>query len=73
MIVKWRIGELEQRTGTGKQVVIMVRYDGDDTEPTEAPEKPAKVLRRQVFSTAPSSWGPVSLQRPWDPRACPHY
>ena len=36
-----RIDKLEKSTGAGKQVVIMVRYEGDDTEPTEALEEAA--------------------------------
>ena len=41
MTLKRRIGELEQRTGAGKQIVIMVHYDGDDTKLTEAQEEEA--------------------------------
>ncbi len=41
MTLKRRIGELEQRTGAGKQVVIRVCDDGDDTEPTEAQREAA--------------------------------
>ena len=36
-----RIEKLEQRTGAGKQVVILVCYEGDDTKPTEAQEEAA--------------------------------
>ena len=35
MSMEKRIEKLEKRTGAGKQVVITVRYKGDDTEPTE--------------------------------------
>ena len=41
MTLKRRIGELEQHTGAGKQVVIRVCYNEDDTEPTEAQEEEA--------------------------------
>ena len=41
MSIEKRIEKLEQRTGAGKQVIILVRYDGDDTEPTEAQEEAA--------------------------------
>ena len=40
MTLKRRIGELEQRTGTGKQVVIWVTYEGEP-EPTEAQKEAA--------------------------------
>lgn len=36
-----RIENLEKRTGAGKQVIITVRYEGDDTEPTEAQKEAA--------------------------------
>ena len=41
MSIEKRIEKLEQRTGAGKQVIILVRRDGDDTEPTEAQEEAA--------------------------------
>ena len=37
-----RIKKLEERTGVGKsQIVFIICYDGDDTEPTEAQKKAA--------------------------------
>jgi hypothetical protein len=41
MTIERRIGKLEKRTGAGKQVVIRVTYEGDDTEPTEAQKEAA--------------------------------
>ena len=41
MSIEKRIENLEKRTGAGKQVLILVRYEGDDTEPTEAQEEAA--------------------------------
>lgn len=41
MSIERRIEKLEQKTGAGKQVVIWVRYEGDDTEPTEAQKEEA--------------------------------
>ena len=44
MSIENRIEKLEQRTGAGKrQVVVTVRYEGDDTEPTEAQREEAIV------------------------------
>ena len=41
MTLEHRVEKLEQRTGAGKQVVICVRYEGDDTAPTEAQREAA--------------------------------
>ncbi len=41
MSIEKRIDKLEERIGVGKQVVITMRYKGDDTEPTEAQEEAA--------------------------------
>lgn len=41
MSIEKRIEKLEKRTGAGKQVVIWVQNDGDDTKPTEAQEEAA--------------------------------
>jgi len=41
MTLEHRVEKLEQRTGAGKQVVIRVCYEGDDTEPIEAQRQEA--------------------------------
>ena len=42
MSIEKRIEKLEERTGASKrQVVVLVRYEGDDTEPTETQKEAA--------------------------------
>lgn len=41
MSIKNRLEKLEKHPSAGKEVVILVRYEGDDTEPTEAQKEVA--------------------------------